>query len=156
MATCFCGCERRVRFRGRTANLYGGNALRLLIGVQDALDTFDLRDEPDWLTFVDEGNGWRALWARVVHGEVSVIAVDYDAWCAWRDRAAEVCKKTFAIYKQFGEAGLKSGMTPEEWATAAVSDPTVWPAGWSYEPDPEEPALDDSLVVDDHQHDDTA
>ena len=38
MARCFCGCGRRLRFRGRIANVYGGNAQTLGEQVAALLD----------------------------------------------------------------------------------------------------------------------
>jgi hypothetical protein len=86
---CFCGCGRRAGFRERAANLAGGETLRMLSSLEDALRTLD----PEAETLVETGHVWSDVWAAVVHLEVSRPAVDRDAWVQWRDAAAEVVRR---------------------------------------------------------------
>jgi hypothetical protein len=133
MARCFCGCGQRVSFGGRQANLYGGNALRLLVAVDDAI--LGLAKD-DWrrVAFLDEGQSWMASWASVVHGERSVRSIDYAGWTDWRKRAVRLSRDASALASETRKACAAAGITPESWVTVFAPDgfdEAFARAGWS-------------------------
>jgi hypothetical protein len=96
MARCFCGCGRRLRFKGRIANVYGGNAQTL--GEQiDALLDEELSSHPargelseeDLRSVQADLEGFRDGYREVVHGEKRLSEMEplYDLWIATRNRA---------------------------------------------------------------------
>lgn len=90
MATCFCGCSRKVRVRGRIANVHGGNTKRLV----DELDAMlqaelftDTSGEVRLRALVSEGATQAAAYQAAVHGDRPLESIDHDAWVRWRDQA---------------------------------------------------------------------
>jgi hypothetical protein len=96
MARCFCGCGRRLRFKGRIANVYGGNAQTL--GEQiDALLDEEFSSHPGRAELSEEDlrsvqadlEGFRDGYREVVHGEKRLSEMEplYDLWIATRNQA---------------------------------------------------------------------
>jgi hypothetical protein len=79
------------------ANLAGGETLRLLARLEDALRTLDAEAEPEMIRLVETGRVWSDVWAAVVHLEVWRGAVDRDAWVRWRDDAADVVRRAAIV-----------------------------------------------------------
>jgi hypothetical protein len=71
VATCFCGCGRRVRLLKRNADRYGRQAVWLVDVVGDATQAISLDSlaEPEHMQFHAMDHGWQEFWAAVVHGE---------------------------------------------------------------------------------------
>jgi hypothetical protein len=90
MARCFCGCGRRLRFKGRIANVYGGNAQTLGEQVGALLDeefatpaVLGELSEVDLRSVHADLEGFRDGYREVVHGdkrlaEMAELRAEYD------------------------------------------------------------------------------
>jgi hypothetical protein len=93
MARCFCGCGRRVLIKGRVANVYGDNANTFAEMVRELLDDPEdaakLVDRtPDELgLLLDSLEAFRTGYRAVMHGDMRLREMDYDAWVLCRDEA---------------------------------------------------------------------
>lgn len=73
------------------ADRYGRQAVWLLDSLGDATEAVSLAalTTPEYTEFMKLGNGWRHIWASVVHGETGFRGVDRRAWKRWRVEAVE-------------------------------------------------------------------
>jgi hypothetical protein len=89
---CFCGCGRRAGFRERIANLSGDETQQLLSRLEDALGRS--YTDPSVGRLIEHGHVWRDVWAAVVHGEISGVAIDRASWTRWCEEAADLIRRT--------------------------------------------------------------
>ena len=120
MAECFCGCGRKIRFRGRVPNEYGKTAK--LFNEKLAADRSLDRDDPDVQTLLTAGERWFDRYAAAVHGEIRMNSLDRDEWLRWRNAAFQLIKiddkKKAMLWEQ-----LAAGLSPDTLLAGMVNEP---------------------------------
>lgn len=132
MAECFCGCGRRVRFRGRTANVYGYNAKMFAEHIQGVLEAGwsedELEDNLVTTTFGLEAllhslEMFRDGYRDVVHGDKSLSQMSYPLWVSSRKDAQRITMAANALIQAdperrrraaLGRWGIENQLTEEE------------------------------------------
>lgn len=126
MADCFCGCGRSVPFgRRRVTNMYGGRVaadVAMLRGARERAPELVAGDDVPRL--IDEGDTYRALLARMVHGESSRTDLDKDAlkewWTAMQPYRESMIKAGAEL-----EGGIRGGRNAEIALTGVQAQATL-------------------------------
>jgi hypothetical protein len=126
MADCFCGCGRSVPFgRRRFTNMYGGRVtsdVAMLRGARERAP--ELAAGTDVPQLIDEGDAYRLLLARMVHGDASRKDLDTDALKVWWQRMQPYREGMIKAGAEL-EGGIRGGRNAEIALTGVRAQATL-------------------------------